>query len=44
MHGNPVLKKKSFTKFIEMKESVDLCNIWRIRNPKFKWYTFCQNH
>ena len=40
---NPVLKKKSLTKFIEIKESLNLCNIWRIRNPKFKWYNFRQN-
>ena len=42
--GNPVLKKKSLSKFIEIKESLNLCDIWRIRNPKFKRYTFCQNH
>ena len=38
--GNPVLKKKSLTKFIEIKESLNLCDIWRIRNSKFKRYTF----
>ena len=42
--GNPALKNKSPTKFIEIKESVNLCSIWRIRNPKFKRYTFRQNH
>ena len=42
--GNPVLKKKFLTKFIEIKESLNLCDIWIIRNPKFKWYTFRQNH
>ena len=42
--GNPVLKKKSLTKFIEIKESLNLCDISRIRNPKFKRYTFRQNH
>ena len=44
---NPVLKKKSLTKFIkikEIKESLNLCDIWRIRHPKFKQYTFRQNH
>ena len=39
--GNPVLKKKSLTKFMKIKESLNLCDIWRIRNPKFKRYTFC---
>ena len=42
--GNPVLKKKSRTKFIEIKENLNLCNIWRKRNPKFKRYAFRQNH
>ena len=32
--GNRILKKKSLTKIIEIKETLDLCNIWRIRNPK----------
>ena len=44
---NPVLKKKSLTKFIkikEIKESLNLCDTWRIRHPKFKQYTFRQNH
>ena len=41
---NTVLKKKSLNKFIEIKESLNLCDIWRIRNPKFKQHTFCQNH
>ena len=38
--GNTVLKKKSLTKFIEIKESLSLCIIWRTRKPKFKRYTF----
>ena len=42
--GNPALKNKSSTKFIEIKESVNLCSIWRLRNPKFKQYTFRHNH
>ena len=42
--GNLILKKKSLAKFIEIKESLNLCDIWRIRNPKFKRYTFRQNH
>ena len=41
---NSVLKKKSLGKFIEIQESLNLCDIGRIRNPKFKRCTFCQNH
>ena len=40
--GKPTLKKKSIAKFIEIKEKFDLCDIWRIRNPKTKIFTFCQ--
>ena len=29
--GKPTLKKKSITKFIELKKKFDLCDIWRIR-------------
>ena len=42
--GNPILKKKSLAKLIEIKEILDLCNIWRIRNPKLKRFTFHQSH
>ena len=42
--GKPTLKKKSISKFIELKEKLDLCDIWRIRNPKTKRYTFRQKH
>ena len=42
--GKPTLKKKSITKFIELKEKFDLCDIWRITNPKPKRYTFRQKH
>ena len=42
--GKPTLKKKSIAKFIEPKEKFDLCDIWRIRNPKTKRYTFRQKH
>ena len=41
---NPILKKKSWTKLIEIKETLDLRDIWRIRNPKSKCFTFHQNH
>ena len=42
--GKPTLKKKSVAKFIELKEKFDLYDIWRIRNPKTKRFTFCQKH
>ena len=33
--GNPVLKKKSIVKLIKINESLNLCDIWRMRNlPK----------
>ena len=38
--GNPVLKKKSLTKLIKINESLNLCDIWRIRNLLKKCYTF----
>lgn len=42
--GNPSLKKKSLTKLSEIIEKLNLCDIWRLRNPKTKRYTFRQNH
>ena len=42
--GKPTLKKKSISKFIELKEKFDLCDIWRIRNPKTKRFAFRQKH
>ena len=42
--GNPILKKSSITKFLEIKEKFDLCDIWRVRNPKKQRFTFRQNH
>ena len=42
--GNPVLKKKSLAKLIQIKEKNDLCDIQIIRNPNTKRYTFCQQH
>ena len=29
---------------IELIESFELCDIWKIRNPTEKCFTFCQNH
>ena len=42
--GKPSLKQKSVAKLLELKEEFDLCDIWRIRNPTKKSYTFRQNH
>ena len=42
--GKPILKRKSIIKLVDIKESVDLCDIWRIRNPKRQNVTFRQNH
>ena len=42
--GKPTLKNKSIAKFIELKEKFGLCDIWRIRNPKTKIFTFRQRH
>ena len=42
--GNPTMKKKSLAKLIELKESYDLCDIWRVRNMKSRQFTFAQQH
>ena len=42
--GNPKMKNKSVAKFIHIKEILGLCDIWQIRNPKKKRYTFRQQH
>ena len=42
--GNPTIKKKSLRIILAIKERLDLCSIWRIRNPKTCRYTFRQNH
>ena len=34
--GNPILKKLAVSKLIQLKESLNLCDIWQIRNPKSK--------
>ena len=34
--GNPILKKLAISKLIELKKSLNLCDIWQIRNPKSK--------
>ena len=42
--GNLKLENKSVAKFIHIKESLGLCDILRVRNPKKKRYTFRQQH
>ena len=42
--GNPVFKKHSVEKIFELKETYNLTDVWRIRNPKVKQYTFRQKH
>ena len=42
--GSPLLKKQSISKFLEIKESLNLCDLWRVRNPKMKTFTFRQRH
>ena len=42
--GKPVIKKRTIAKLIQITENLDLCDIWRIRNPKRKRFTFRQHH
>ena len=42
--GKPAIKKKSLAKLIQLKESYDLCDTWRIRNPATSTFTFRQKH
>ena len=44
MGGNPVLKKKSISKVLHITEKYDLTDIWRVRNPSTKGFTFRKNH
>ena len=38
--GNPFLKRKYSAKLIQINEKFDLCDIWRIRNLKYKTRKF----
>ena len=38
--GNPYFKQKSVSKLIDIIETFNLCDIWRIRNPKTNRFTF----
>ena len=43
--GKQVNKKRTIAKLIQITtENLDLCDIWRIRNPKRKRFTFRQHH
>ena len=42
--GNTKMKNKSVARFIHVKGSLRLCDIWRVRNPKKKLYSFRQQH
>ena len=42
--AKPILKEKSVARMVELKEEYILCDIWRIRNPPKKSFTFAQNH
>ena len=42
--GNPNMKKKSLAKLIKLKESYNLCDIWRVRNMKSRQCTFSQQY
>ena len=42
--GNPILKKHTLAKKIQIKERLNLVNIWRIQNPKTKRFTFRQQN
>ena len=42
--GTPTLNSRSINKLIELNEKFDLCDIWRIRNPKKRKYTLKQKH
>ena len=40
----PVIKNRTIAKLIQITENLDLCDIWRIRNPKRRPFTFRQHH
>ena len=42
--GKPIIKKRTIAKLIQITENLDLCDIWRIRKPKRKRFTFRQHH
>ena len=42
--GKPILKRHTLAKTIQIKGSLNLFDIWRIRNPKTKRFTFLKHH
>ena len=42
--GNAKLKTRTVGKFLELEDKFDLCDIWRIKHPKTKTFTFRQKH
>ena len=40
--GNPKLKIQSITKLLSIMSDNDLCDIFRVRNPEMKRYTWCR--
>ena len=42
--GKPFSKIKFTIKLFYIKESLDICDVWRVRNPKHQNFTFRQNH
>ena len=42
--GKPLLKINSVVTFVEIKEVLDICDIWRIRNINTQNFTFIQSH
>ena len=42
--GTPTLKSRSINELIELNETFDLRDIWRIRNPKKRKHSFRQKH
>ena len=44
MSGNPVLKKKSISKVLQITEKFDLIHIWRVRNSSSTHFTFRKSY
>ena len=42
--GNAKLKTRTVGEFLELKDKFDLCDIWRIKHPKTKTFTFRQKY
>ena len=42
--GKAIPKRKSIIKFVDIKETLDICDIWRIKNFKRQNFAFRRNH